>query len=46
MQTNTTHASLGGVDPEELDRHIAEMYRDVANEAGRDLRFPIGPSAR
>ncbi len=31
-----------GVDPEELARHIAEMYRDVANEAGRDLHFPTG----
>ena len=30
------------MDPEELDRHIAEMYRDVANEAGRDLHFPTG----
>ena len=32
----------GELDPEELDRHIAEMYRDVANEAGRDLHFPTG----
>ena len=40
MQTNTTYPTCGGVDPEELDRHIAEMYRDVANEAGRDLPFP------
>jgi SAM-dependent methyltransferase len=30
------------VDPQELDRHIAEMYRDVANEAGRELHFPTG----
>jgi SAM-dependent methyltransferase len=30
------------VDPEELDRHIAEMYRDVANEARDDLHFPTG----
>jgi arsenite methyltransferase len=42
MQTNITHPTCGGVDPEELDRHIAEMYRDVANEAGRDLHFPTG----
>lgn len=42
MQTNTTFPIGGGVDPQELDRHIAEMYRDVANEAGRDLHFPTG----
>ena len=42
MHTTTTHPTAGGVDPEELDRHIAEMYRDVANEAGRDLHFPTG----
>ena len=42
MQTNTTSAIPGRVDPEELDRHIAEMYRDVANEAARDLHFPTG----
>ena len=34
MQTHPTHPTEPtGVDPEELDRHIAEMYRDVANEA-------------
>jgi arsenite methyltransferase len=42
MQTNTTFPIGGGVDPRELDRHIAEMYRDVANEAARDLHFPTG----
>ena len=42
MQTNITYPDRVGVDPEELDRHIAEMYRDVANEAGRDLHFPTG----
>jgi SAM-dependent methyltransferase len=42
MQTNTTYPTAGGVDPEELDRHIAEMYRDVANEARGDLHFPTG----
>src|SRR5689334_11700804 len=31
-----------GVDPEELARHIAEMYRDVANEEKGDLHFPTG----
>ena len=42
MHTNTTHPTPRGVDPEELDRHIAQMYRDVANETGRYLHFPIG----
>jgi arsenite methyltransferase len=42
MQTHPTHPIHGGVDPEELDRHIAEMYRDVANEVNRDLHFPVG----
>ena len=30
------------VNPVELDRHIAEMYRDVANETNRNLHFPTG----
>ena len=42
MHIDTTHRTAGGVDPGELDRHIAETYRDVANEAGRDLHFPTG----
>jgi arsenite methyltransferase len=42
MRSNTTGPTAVGVDREELDRHIAEMYRDVANEAGRDLHFPTG----
>ena len=42
MQTKSTYLAPEGVDPEELDRHIAEMYRDVANEAGRVLHFPTG----
>jgi SAM-dependent methyltransferase len=42
MQTNSTYPTRDAVDPKELDRHIAEMYRDVANEAGRDLHFPTG----
>ena len=42
MHMNITYPTPGGVDPVELDRHIAEMYRDVANEAGRDLHFPTG----
>jgi arsenite methyltransferase len=31
-----------GVDADELARHIAEMYRDVANEALHDLHFHTG----
>ena len=42
MHTNITYPTPEGADPEELDRHIAQMYRDVANEAGRDLHFPTG----
>jgi len=43
MHKKTTHPPApGGVDPEELDRHIAAMYRDVANETFRDLHFPTG----
>jgi ubiquinone/menaquinone biosynthesis C-methylase UbiE len=46
MQTYPAHAINGAhppnVDPEELDRHIAQMYRDVANEAATDLHFPTG----
>ncbi len=45
MQTYPTHPVHPvdpGVDPAELNRHIAEMYRDVANEVPRDLHFPIG----
>ena len=42
MQTNPTYPSQAGVDPEELDRRIADMYRDVANELAEDLHFPTG----
>ena len=42
MHTDTTDPTAVGVDREALDRHIAEMYRDVANEADRDLHFPTG----
>ena len=42
MHTNPTAPTTVRVDRDELDRHIAEMYRDVANEAGRDLHFPTG----
>jgi arsenite methyltransferase len=45
MQTNPTHPvdpTYADVDPEELDRHITQMYRDVANESSRDLHFPVG----
>ena len=30
------------VDPDQLAQHIAAMYRDVANETGRDLHFHTG----
>ena len=42
MQTNPTYSSQAGVDSEELDRRIADMYRDVANELAEDLHFPTG----
>ena len=40
-QSPATHAAPG-VDADELARHIAEMYRDVANEAVHDLHFHTG----
>src|SRR3954468_13343784 len=42
MTINTTNAGTASVDPAELDRHITQMYRDVATEATRDLHFPTG----
>ena len=42
MHMNITRRTAGGVDPRELDRLVAQMYRDVANEASRGLRFPTG----
>ena len=42
MHMNITCRTAGGVDPRELDRLVAQMYRDVANEASRGLRFPTG----
>jgi arsenite methyltransferase len=42
MQTTTTYLSSDGVDPQELERHIAEMYRAVANESRDDLHFHTG----
>jgi SAM-dependent methyltransferase len=45
MQTHPTHLidpTHPGVDPEELDRHIAEMYRSVANGDVHGLHFPVG----
>jgi hypothetical protein len=42
MQTTTTYSSPVGVDPQPLERRIAEMYRDVANELAEDLHFPTG----
>ena len=42
MQTHPTHPIDESVDPDELDRHITAMYRDVANEVDRELHVPIG----
>lgn len=44
MQTRPINPTptYSGVDPDELDRHITQMYRDVANEATTDLHFPTG----
>jgi arsenite methyltransferase len=42
MQTHPTDPIDLSVDPDELDRHITVMYRDVANEVDRELHFPIG----
>jgi arsenite methyltransferase len=42
MQTHPTDPVQRGVDPEELDRHIADIYRDVANGVETDLHFPTG----
>ena len=42
MKQKLTHQVGEGVDPQELTRHIAEMYRNVANEAASDLHFPTG----
>ena len=42
MQTTTTYPSPVGVDPQQLERRIAETYRDVANELAEDLHFPTG----
>jgi arsenite methyltransferase len=42
MRTHPAQPVSPGVDPAELDRRIAEMYRDVAKEATTDLHFPTG----
>jgi hypothetical protein len=42
MRTNTAYAPVRGVDREELDRQVANMYRHVANETVSDLHFPTG----
>jgi arsenite methyltransferase len=44
MQIETSTDAAATVDRRELDRHIAEMYRDVANGAQRPLHFPTGRS--
>jgi arsenite methyltransferase len=40
--TSTTDRAAEPVDPDQLERHITEMYREVANGTGRDLHFPTG----
>ncbi len=42
MQTTTTYSSPVGVGPHQLERRIAERYRDVANELAEDLHCPTG----
>jgi len=42
MARTTTYPTVAGVDPEDLDRHIADMYRHVANGDVDDLHFPTG----
>jgi hypothetical protein len=42
MQTTTTYSLLVGVDPQQVERRIAERYRDAANELAEDLHFPTG----
>jgi SAM-dependent methyltransferase len=44
MQTKTTHTGAHDLDRQELDSHIAEMYREVANGAAGELHFPTGRS--
>jgi len=39
-----THDAAPGPDPGDLARHVAELYRDVANETVRDLHFHTGRS--
>lgn len=34
--------TISSVDSDQLAQHIASMYRDVANETGRDLHFHTG----
>ena len=42
QQEPAGYSAAGGVDPEKLERQIAETYRDVANAAGRALHFRTG----
>ena len=41
--TTTTYSLLVGVDLQQLERRIAERYRDVANELAKNPQFPAGP---
>jgi arsenite methyltransferase len=42
MTTTTSYPTAVAVDSDQLDRHITEMYRDVANGDVHDLHFPTG----
>jgi hypothetical protein len=43
MTTSLTPTDAGPVvDLDQRSRHLAEMYRDVANEAIRDVHFRTG----
>src|SRR4051812_2616946 len=37
-----TTSQIPDIDADELARHVAQMYRDVATEAVGDLHFPTG----
>ena len=41
-ETTTTYSSPVGVDPQQLERRIAERYRDVGNELAENLHFSTG----
>ena len=42
MHTNSTYSDPASVDRAELERQIADMYREVANGTPAELHFPLG----